>query len=124
MSSLLEHFRRQFTKSTSILRLAQLTFHLHPFAPNEFSARRHDVAQSVSRGSLIRILVVLILGVGLAGLIYYSPNFFAKNAQDTTPHLQTGGTSSVFFMMDWWKTRYRLDKGIDVDYDSTVPPLA
>jgi phosphate transport system substrate-binding protein len=74
--------------------------------------------QGMNRASMIRIAAVVLVGIGLAVLIYYSPAFFNKDANATVPQLKTGGTASVFFMLDGWKAPYRKEKGVNVDYDS------
>jgi phosphate ABC transporter phosphate-binding protein len=77
------------------------------------------VETGTSRTSWIRIVLFLVVGAGLGCLIYFSPLFFAKNDKDTTPQLKTGGTSSVFNMVDAWKAPYRKDKGVELEYDNT-----
>jgi phosphate transport system substrate-binding protein len=53
-------------------------------------------------------------------LIYFSPLFLAKEELvPTYPKLKTGGTSAVAVIVkNRWKTTYREEKNIDVDYDS------
>jgi phosphate transport system substrate-binding protein len=64
---------------------------------------------------------MVAVGAALALLIYSSPAFF--NTEDRSPplpRLKTGGTSSVFLLMDnGWRTAYGREKGVEVDYHST-----
>jgi phosphate transport system substrate-binding protein len=68
----------------------------------------------------LRILVLLVVGAILAALIYYAPPFFIKEEQSSVPHLKLGGTSNVSMIMEnRWRTAYRKEKGVEIDYDSS-----
>jgi phosphate transport system substrate-binding protein len=69
--------------------------------------------------SWLRVLVLLIGGAALGLAIYFSPAFFEKEEKSTAVHLKTGGTSNVYVMMaNRWRSDYRKEKGVEVDYDS------
>lgn len=71
--------------------------------------------------AIVRILVILLIGVAAALLVYYSPALMVKDSTPPTyTTLQTGGTSVVSIIMEnGWRTAYRKEKGIDVQYAST-----
>jgi phosphate transport system substrate-binding protein len=77
--------------------------------------------RSNSRVAMAFLLVFALMGVGAALLMYFSPHFFVHEAQaDTHPHLKVGGTSTVFVIVDnRWRTKYRDEKGVEVNYEST-----
>jgi phosphate transport system substrate-binding protein len=79
------------------------------------------VEKGTSRSLITRVVILLLIGAGLAVAVYYSPAYFApaEAKKPTYTHLKTGGTSVVAILMEnRWKTAYR-DKGVLVDYDST-----
>ena len=67
------------------------------------------------------LAIIVLVGIGLGGLIYYSPAFFVE--REKTPavvHLQTGGTSvAAAILENRWRRLYREEKGVEIDYDST-----
>jgi phosphate transport system substrate-binding protein len=67
------------------------------------------------------MLVIVLVGAALCLLVYYSPAFFIKEEKPVPlVHLKTGGTSVAHIIMEnRWKTAYRRDKSVEVDYDST-----
>jgi phosphate transport system substrate-binding protein len=75
----------------------------------------------MSRTSVIRLLIIALVGSGLGVLVYYSPAFFIKNDEPPSyARLNTGGTSVVSFLLEnKWRGVYRKEKGVEVDYDST-----
>jgi phosphate transport system substrate-binding protein len=77
--------------------------------------------KNMKQGALIRLSIILLVGLVLAGIVYYSPSYFIQEDRASTPvHLKAGGTSVVYIIMEnRWKTAYRKEKGIEVDYDST-----
>jgi phosphate transport system substrate-binding protein len=77
--------------------------------------------KGMSRTSVIRLLVIVLVGAGLGVLVYYSPAFFIKDdAPPPYAHLNTGGTSVVSFLLEnKWRGVYRKEKEVEVDYDST-----
>jgi phosphate transport system substrate-binding protein len=79
------------------------------------------VDNNTSRGLILRVVVLLLIGAGLALAVYYAPAYFITEPKKPTyTHLKTGGTSSVAILMEnRWKTAYRDDKSILVDYDSS-----
>ena len=63
---------------------------------------------------------MVIGGAVLGILIYLSPNFFNREDQPAGPRIMTGGTSNVdLIMANRWRTLYRKEKGVEVDYVST-----
>jgi phosphate transport system substrate-binding protein len=75
----------------------------------------------MGRATVIRLSIIVLVGVGLGVLVYFSPAFFIKNdAPPEPPRLKTGGTSVAHIIMEnRWKTAYRKEKGVEVEYDST-----
>jgi phosphate transport system substrate-binding protein len=66
------------------------------------------------------LTVLLLVGGGLAALIYYSPAFFAGEGKPSSAQLKTGGTSVVSLMFDnGWRREYSKAKGVEIDYEST-----
>jgi len=68
-----------------------------------------------------RILVMLVVGVAIGLMIYFSPElFFSPNRYTPErPQLKTGGTSAVFVVAEnLWKTKYAKDKGVDIVCES------
>ncbi len=74
----------------------------------------------MSQVPLVRIAIMLAVGTSLGFLVYYSPAFFIEKDQPSTAvHIKTGGTSSVFVIMDnRWRGQYQKDKNIVLDYES------
>jgi phosphate ABC transporter phosphate-binding protein len=74
----------------------------------------------MKRASLVRILAVVVVGAGLAAAVYYSPSYFIKEEKsDPSGRLKTGGTSSAQVIIEnRWKTAFRNDKNVQVEYDS------
>lgn len=76
----------------------------------------------MSRTSVLRILIILVIGAGACALVYYSPAFFIKEEKPpvTAAPLKTGGTSVVAIMMEnRWRNAYRKERDAEVDYKST-----
>jgi phosphate transport system substrate-binding protein len=75
----------------------------------------------MSRTSVIRILVILIVGAAVCLLVYFSPAFFIKEEKPApVVHLNTGGTSVVAIMLEnRWRSAYRKERDVVVDYEST-----
>jgi phosphate transport system substrate-binding protein len=74
----------------------------------------------MSRPSMIRIFILVLVGA-IAGVgIYYAPAYFITETQERpVSKLKTAGTSNVYILIqNRWKTAYRNEKGIEVDYDS------
>ena len=73
------------------------------------------------RVSLLRVLVILLVGGGLCFLVYSSPALLFREAKSPdSVHLKTGGTSVADIIIDnRWRNVYRKAKGIEVDYEST-----
>ena len=71
------------------------------------------------RFSIRTVAIIIVLGVALGILVYFSPAFFIKDEDASQPRLKMGGTSVAFFMMDKWDNVYRKKKGIKLDYYST-----
>jgi phosphate ABC transporter phosphate-binding protein len=69
----------------------------------------------------VLIAITGILGIALGLAIYYSPQFLIKEKKAPTySHLKVGGTSVIAAIAEnRWKTNYRKEKGIDIDYEST-----
>jgi phosphate ABC transporter phosphate-binding protein len=70
-----------------------------------------------------RVVVILVIGVALGAGIYFAPAFVGKT-EPTNPvpatRLRTVGTSSAALMIEnSWRTAYRMQKGIEVEYEST-----
>jgi phosphate transport system substrate-binding protein len=74
----------------------------------------------MSRPPISRLVLILLVGAVLALLVYYSPALFIKpEAAAASEHLSTGGTSVAHIIMEnRWKTAYRKDKAVEVDYES------
>jgi len=68
-----------------------------------------------------RILVIVLIGAALGLGVYFSPAFVSPEKKPTPPvHLQTGGTSTAALIIEnGWRAAYRMQKGIEVDYEST-----
>jgi phosphate transport system substrate-binding protein len=69
----------------------------------------------------VRIAIFGAIGVVLALLIYFSPQFLIKAEKPSsyTP-LKLGGTSVIATIAEnRWKTAYRKEKGIEIEYEST-----
>jgi phosphate transport system substrate-binding protein len=74
----------------------------------------------MSRASVVRITIIVLVGAALCVAAYYAPGFFIKEDKSTVVHLKTGGTSVAQILMEnRWRTTYLKEKGIEVDYDST-----
>ena len=67
-----------------------------------------------NRGAmLIRILIILAVGAALAVLIwFFLPGWLVREQpQPTHPRLQTGGTSTVYVIVEnRWRNKYRDEK--------------
>jgi phosphate transport system substrate-binding protein len=79
------------------------------------------VAKAMGRTSIRRILIFLTAGAAVYLLAYYSLAFFVKEEKPVPGvHLETGGTSVVAIMMEnRWRSAYRKEKEVVVDYQST-----
>jgi phosphate transport system substrate-binding protein len=67
-----------------------------------------------------RIIVIVLVGAALSSLVYFAPTFFIKkDPDDPAAHIDVGGTSVVFFMMDKWDSAYRKETKIKINYAST-----
>jgi phosphate ABC transporter phosphate-binding protein len=73
------------------------------------------------RFSVVRILVIVVIGVALGLLIYFSPHFLIQKEQPpASPQLQLGGTSTIFVIVDnIWRGKYRDEKEVRISYEST-----
>jgi phosphate ABC transporter phosphate-binding protein len=77
------------------------------------------------RFSTRRLSIIVLLGAALCLLAYLSPPFLIRyfvkaDVAPPLPHLQTGGTSVVAFLLDnRWKHELRKKIGLEVDYEST-----
>lgn len=71
--------------------------------------------------SIARIAVIVLVGIGLGCLVYFSPAYFiAPEKMSPSLQLRTGGTSSAAMILEnRWASRYRKDKVVQVDYDSS-----
>jgi phosphate transport system substrate-binding protein len=80
-----------------------------------------ETAPAKRRLSVVRVLVIAVIGVALAVLVYFSPRFFIKEEQPPTyPELKVGGTNSVFVIVEnRWKGKYRDEKKVQLAYEST-----
>jgi phosphate transport system substrate-binding protein len=80
-----------------------------------------EIEKGNKRTSVQRILVLLVIGAGLAALVYFSPAFFAsKEQKSSAPQLKVGGTSVVYVIVEnRWKGKYRDAAGVEVAYEST-----
>jgi phosphate transport system substrate-binding protein len=68
----------------------------------------------------VRILLILLVGAGLAAAVYYSPAYLHRPEPERADRLKTGGSSVVYFVMDKWKNGFKgasKDK-TDVSYSS------
>ena len=74
-----------------------------------------------SRIPIVRILIIVLIGMVLAGVIYFSPALLIQGDNAPPfPHLKTGGTATVsLILQNRWRSAYRKDKGVELDYDST-----
>ncbi len=70
---------------------------------------------------IVLILLVVLVGVGFAALMYFSPNLFVRGEDHPpVPHLKTGGTATIFLILEnRWRSAYLKDKGVQLDYEST-----
>jgi phosphate transport system substrate-binding protein len=76
--------------------------------------------QGRKRTSVLRIVIFLSIGAVLGVLIYLSPSYFNREEKPDLPHLKTGGTSNVeMILANRWRTVYRKEKEVEVDYAST-----
>jgi phosphate ABC transporter phosphate-binding protein len=75
----------------------------------------------MSRATILRISLVVVIGGVLGVLIYFAPSYFsATDAPPKYVKLNTGGTSVVYTIVEnRWKTEYRKSKNIDIVYEST-----
>jgi phosphate transport system substrate-binding protein len=75
----------------------------------------------MKRASLVRILAIVVIGAGLGVAVYYSPAYFMEKEEKSAPSgfLKTGGTSTGQIIIEnRWKTAFRKDKNVQVDYES------
>jgi phosphate transport system substrate-binding protein len=78
------------------------------------------MSSTPSRVPVKRLAIIIGVGASLCLLVYLSPAFFIEEEHEANaPRLRMGGTSGASFMIDKWKTVYRKEKGIALDYDST-----
>lgn len=78
--------------------------------------------ETASRPTSVLRIAALVVIVGLLGLLlYYAPAYMhQEEKKPSLPHLKTGGTSVVSIIMEnGWRTAYRKEKEIEIDYDST-----
>jgi phosphate ABC transporter phosphate-binding protein len=72
------------------------------------------------RSIISRVTILLLVGVGLGVLVYFAPAVLVK--KDSPPsydRLIMGGTSVAHIIMEnRWKTAYRKEKTIEIDYES------
>ncbi|HTU22156.1 MAG TPA: phosphate ABC transporter substrate-binding protein PstS [Gemmataceae bacterium] len=78
------------------------------------------VSPAKRRVSVVRILVLTVIGVVLGLLVYFSPQLFTKQEKPPAyPQLKMGGTSTVFYIVDYrWRGNYRDAKGVQISYES------
>jgi phosphate transport system substrate-binding protein len=78
------------------------------------------VAQETKTLASVRIFTILLIGAGLGLLAWYAPAFFIKDDKPPAlPQLKAIGTGNVQIIMEnRWRTAYREEKGIDVEYIS------
>jgi phosphate transport system substrate-binding protein len=73
--------------------------------------------------TIVRVLVILLVGAGLGVAVLYAPTFYAHfTSEENTDQLEAlhvGGSSGVFFIMDKWKTKYKKDQQIKIVYTSS-----
>ena len=83
------------------------------------------VSPAKRRVSVVRLLVLAVIGVALGFLVYFSPHFFVKQEQPPSyPQLKMGGTSTVFYIVDYrWRGNYRDAKGVLISYESSGSTL-
>jgi phosphate transport system substrate-binding protein len=64
--------------------------------------------------------VIVLIGAALSLAIYFAPAvFITKDPDDPTAHVDVGGTSAAFFMMDQWGSAYRKAKKTKINFSST-----
>jgi phosphate transport system substrate-binding protein len=80
----------------------------------------------MNRTSVIRVVVLLVIGTALGFGIYYSPALLAKKDPPPPVRLKTGGTSIAHvIVVNRWRTAYRKETalqnetGVEVDHEST-----
>jgi phosphate transport system substrate-binding protein len=77
------------------------------------------VEQGKKRTSVVRIVIFLAVGTALAVGVYFAPGFFTKEKEERHERLKIGGTSVAAMIIDnKWRTEYRKEKAIDINYDS------
>jgi phosphate transport system substrate-binding protein len=77
--------------------------------------------ERVSRTTIITLIAaLLVFGGGLGLLVYKAPGWFLKGEEPSIDvRLSTGGTSVIHTMLEnRWKTAYRDETGVQVEYDS------
>jgi phosphate transport system substrate-binding protein len=76
--------------------------------------------KAMSRVSIIRICVFVLVGAALALGIYFWPTYAEKKDKETAAaHLKVGGTSVVSVVMtNGWRAGYKKAKDVVVDYES------
>jgi phosphate transport system substrate-binding protein len=74
----------------------------------------------MGRSSVLRVTVIVLVGAFLAAAVYYAPAYFITESQERpTTQMKTGGTDNVHILMvNRWRTAYRNETGVEVDYDS------
>ncbi|OWK36023.1 phosphate ABC transporter substrate-binding protein PstS [Fimbriiglobus ruber] len=74
----------------------------------------------MNRSTVVRLLVIILVGAGLGTVVYYSPGFFNKEEIPTYVPLKTGGTSVAQIILEnRWKSAFREKKNVEIAYDST-----
>jgi phosphate ABC transporter phosphate-binding protein len=76
----------------------------------------------MSSTSIKRVLVILVVGAGACLAAYFVPQLMTEDHKPlaSPARLRLVGTSSAALIVDnGWRTAYRMQKGIDVDYEST-----
>lgn len=84
-------------------------------------AAEFNVEKGLNGISMHRILLLVGIGAALGLVVYCAPAFMVKEAPKVPAiHLHTGGTSTADLIIgNSWRTAYRMQKGIEVDYKST-----
>ncbi|OWK36022.1 phosphate ABC transporter substrate-binding protein PstS [Fimbriiglobus ruber] len=74
----------------------------------------------MSRGTIVRLIAIVFVGVGPSLLLFYSSSLFETSTAPAYVRLKTGGTSVAQIILEnRWRAAYREDSGVDVEYDST-----
>jgi phosphate transport system substrate-binding protein len=98
-----------------------LNLHLELAVENQRDPVAQAAAPAKRRLSVVRLLVIVVVGLILACGIYFAPRFLNREEPRTEyPKLQLGGTSAIFGIAeDRWKGKYREAKGVEIAYTST-----